>query len=121
MGCENDMWKCWVCDFFLFFCLFIYFVFFLLVSLMMKYEYELLFEEIESWFIFFLIKYFDIWLFYKKVEVLFWSVEEVDLLKDIYDWNDWFNDNERYFIFYVFVFFVLLDVIVNENLIVWFC
>lgn len=53
---------------------------------------------------------------YKKVEVLFWIVEEVDFFKDLGYWEV-LKDEERYFIFYVFVFFVVSDGIVNENLV----
>lgn len=47
-------------------------------------------------------------------------VEEIDLLLDLFDWDMKLNDDECYFIKYVFVFFVVLDGIVNENLVEYF-
>jgi ribonucleotide reductase beta subunit family protein with ferritin-like domain len=33
---------------------------------------------------------------YKKAEVLFWTAEEMDLSKDIQDWNNWLNDKRHF-------------------------
>jgi ribonucleotide reductase beta subunit family protein with ferritin-like domain len=68
-------------------------------------------------FVLFPIKYNDIWEYYKKAEASFWTAEEIDLSKDIYDWEKRLTDNERNFIEYVLAFFVSADGIVNENLI----
>ena len=54
---------------------------------------------------------------YKKAEASFWTAEEVDLSKDLYDWNDRMNDDERYFVSHVLAFFAASDGIVNENLV----
>lgn len=54
---------------------------------------------------------------YKKAEASFWTAEEMNLLKDMHDWNDRLNDNERYFISHVLAFFAASDGIVNENLV----
>ena len=54
---------------------------------------------------------------YKKAEASFWTAEEVDLSKDLHDWNDRLNDDERYFISHVLAFFAASDGIVNENLV----
>ena len=54
---------------------------------------------------------------YKKAEASFWTAEEVDLSKDILDWNNRLNDNERHFISHVLAFFAASDGIVNENLV----
>jgi ribonucleoside-diphosphate reductase subunit M2 len=35
---------------------------------------------------------------YKKAEASFWTAEEMDLPKDVHDWNNHLNDNERHFI-----------------------
>ena len=53
---------------------------------------------------------------YKKAEASFWTAEEIDLSKDLQDWNNRLNDDERYFISHVLAFFAASDGIVNENL-----
>jgi ribonucleoside-diphosphate reductase subunit M2 len=53
---------------------------------------------------------------YKKAEASFWTVEEVDLSKDIEDWQK-LNEHERHFISHVLAFFAASDGIVNENLV----
>ena len=59
----------------------------------------------------------QIWQMYKKAEASFWTAEEMDLSKDLHDWNTRLNDNERHFISHVLAFFAASDGIVNENLI----
>lgn len=54
---------------------------------------------------------------YKKAEASFWTAEEMDLLKDMHDWNGRLNDNERRFISHVLAFFAASDGIVNENIV----
>ena len=54
---------------------------------------------------------------YKKAEASFWTAEEMDLSKDLHDWTNRLNDNERYFISHVLAFFAGSDGIVNENLV----
>src|SRR6266702_942790 len=54
---------------------------------------------------------------YKKAEASFWTAEEMDLSKDMHDWNNRLNDNERHFISHVLAFFAASDGIVNENLV----
>lgn len=51
-----------------------------------------------------------------QAEASFWTVEEVDLSKDINDWNN-LKDTERHFISHVLAFFAASDGIVNENLV----
>lgn len=41
----------------------------------------------------------------------------MDLSKDLHDWNNRLNDNERHFISHVLAFFAASDGIVNENLV----
>lgn len=53
---------------------------------------------------------------YKKAEASFWTAEEIDLSKDLHDWHNRLNDDERYFISHVLAFFAASDGIVNENL-----
>ncbi|CCE65837.1 hypothetical protein TPHA_0N00560 [Tetrapisispora phaffii CBS 4417] len=62
------------------------------------------------------IKYPDIYETYKRAEASFWTAEEIDLSKDLYDWNERMNSNERFFISRVLAFFAASDGIVNENL-----
>lgn len=68
-------------------------------------------------FVLFPIKYHEIWQMYKKAEASFWTAEEIDLSKDIGDWNNKLNDNERFFISRILAFFAASDGIVNENLV----
>ncbi|KAJ2940701.1 hypothetical protein O0L34_g14810 [Tuta absoluta] len=67
-------------------------------------------------FVIFPIQYPDIWKMYKKAEASFWTVEEVDLSKDLSDWES-LKDCERHFIKHVLAFFAASDGIVNENLV----
>jgi ribonucleoside-diphosphate reductase beta chain len=62
------------------------------------------------------IEHADIWAKYKQHMSVFWIPEEVDLSKDMKDWNDKLNDNERHFIKYILGFFAGSDGIVMENL-----
>ncbi|KAG7465840.1 hypothetical protein MATL_G00158080 [Megalops atlanticus] len=67
-------------------------------------------------FVIFPIEYHDIWQMYKKAEASFWTAEEVDLSKDLLDWES-LKEEERYFISHVLAFFAASDGIVNENLV----
>ena len=58
----------------------------------------------------------DLWDMYKKQMAVFWIPEEVDLTRDIKDWEEKLNDNERYFVKHVLAFFANSDGIVMENL-----
>jgi ribonucleoside-diphosphate reductase subunit M2 len=53
---------------------------------------------------------------YKKAEASFWTAEEIDLSKDLYDWEHKLNEDEKFFICHVLAFFAASDGIVNENL-----
>ena len=57
----------------------------------------------------------DIWQMYKKAVASFWTVEEVDLSKDLNDWPKLSRD-EQHFIENVLAFFAGSDGIVLENL-----
>jgi ribonucleoside-diphosphate reductase subunit M2 len=52
---------------------------------------------------------------YKKQVASFWTVEEIDLSKDINDWNK-LNKDEQHFIKHILAFFAASDGIVNINL-----
>jgi len=68
-------------------------------------------------FVLFPIKYHEIWQMYKKAEASFWTAEEIDLSKDMHDWNNKLNDDEKYFVSHILAFFAASDGIVNENLV----
>lgn len=78
---------------------------------------EPLLKENPGRFVLFPIKYHEIWQMYKKAEASFWTAEEIDLGKDMHDWENKLNDDERYFIKHVLAFFAASDGIVNENLV----
>ena len=67
-------------------------------------------------FVIFPIQHDDIWQWYKKQEASFWTAEEIDLHQDVTDWKTKLNDDERYFLKHILVFFAASDGIVNENL-----
>ncbi|KAF9127133.1 Ribonucleotide-diphosphate reductase (RNR), small subunit [Mortierella sp. 14UC] len=67
-------------------------------------------------FVLFPIKFHEVWQMYKKAEASFWTAEEVDLSKDMHDWENRLNEDERYFISHILAFFAASDGIVNENL-----
>ncbi|KAF8493523.1 putative small subunit of ribonucleotide reductase [Gautieria morchelliformis] len=78
---------------------------------------EPLLKESQRRFVLFPIQYHEIWMMYKKAEASFWTAEEMDLSKDLHDWQNKLNDNERHFISHVLAFFAASDGIVNENLV----
>jgi ribonucleoside-diphosphate reductase beta chain len=61
------------------------------------------------------IQHNQIWSMYKKAVSSFWTAEEIDLSKDIDDFNK-LSDNERTFIKHILAFFSSSDTIVNINL-----
>ena len=58
---------------------------------------EPLLVEDDNRYVMFPIKDQDIWKMYKKQEDLFWRVEEVDLSKDLKDWQR-LSSEEKHFI-----------------------
>ena len=79
-------------------------------------EQEELLNEANNRFVLFPVKYDNIWKMYKTAQSVFWVANEVDLTKDLDDWEKVLNDNEKYFILNVLAFFSSSDSIVNENL-----
>merc|ERR1712045_607765 len=77
---------------------------------------EPLLKENPRRFVILPIQYNAIWQMYKKAEASFWTAEEVDLSKDMKDWESLKKD-ERYFISHILAFFAASDGIVNENLV----
>jgi ribonucleotide reductase beta subunit family protein with ferritin-like domain len=69
----------------------------------------------EKRYVMFPIQYDDIWQMYKKQVDCFWRPEEIDLTKDLKDWNE-LNPDERYFISMILAFFAASDGLVIENL-----
>ena len=76
---------------------------------------EILLTEEEGRLTIFPIKYDNIWEMYKRAVSSFWSVEEIDLSKDIDHFNK-LSENERNFIKNILAFFSSSDTIVNINL-----
>ena len=60
---------------------------------------------------FFPIKYDDIYAMYKKQVDCFWRAEEVDLSRDLNDWNI-LTEDEKHFISMILAFFAGSDGIV---------
>lgn len=83
---------------------------------MNKEKLEPILQDNPDRFVIYPIQYPDIWhKFYKVHEKAFWTAEEVDLSKDIEDWEH-LTDNEKYFIKNILSFFAASDGIVNENI-----
>ena len=82
---------------------------------MTKTSNEPLLNEDESRYVMFPIQHDDIWNMYKKQVDCFWRAEEVDLSKDLPDW-DKLNDSEKHFISMILAFFAASDGLVIENL-----
>ena len=76
---------------------------------------ELLLQDNPNRFVLFPIQHSKIWEAYKQELACFWSVEEVDLSKDLNDWKS-LDENEQHFICHVLAFFAGSDGIVLENL-----
>ena len=82
-------------------------------------EDEELLKKNESRFVLFPIKYNDIYDEYKKAESAFWTANEIDLSKDMNDWEK-LQESEQNFIKNIIGFFAGSDGIIMENLAVRF-
>jgi ribonucleoside-diphosphate reductase subunit M2 len=80
---------------------------------------ELMLKPDDNRFVMFPIQHDDIWQMYKRQVDCFWRAEEVDLSRDINDWNK-LNADEQKFIKMVLAFFAAADGLVIENLAVRF-
>lgn len=80
-----------------------------------KDEDEFLLKKNNKRFVLFPIEHNDIYQMYKKAESSFWTANEIDLVKDISDW-DKLTEDEQHFIKNVIGFFAGSDGIVMENL-----
>lgn len=76
---------------------------------------EPILNEVSNRFVLFPIRFPKVWNMYKIAESAFWTAEEVDLSKDMDDWEK-LNKNEQHFIKNILAFFAGSDGIVNENL-----
>jgi len=61
-------------------------------------------------------EYPDLWESYVKQKRAFWDVDSIDLSKDINDWKNKLNDDERHFLSYVLAFFASSDTIIMDNI-----
>jgi ribonucleoside-diphosphate reductase subunit M2 len=82
---------------------------------MSKINTEPLLAPDDNRFVMFPIKHNDIWEMYKKQVDCFWRAEEIDLSKDLTNWES-LNNDERHFISMILAFFAASDGIVLENL-----
>lgn len=76
---------------------------------------EPILKEDDSRYVMFPVKHNDVWKMYKKQVDSFWRVEEIDLSKDLGDW-DRLTTDEQHFISKVLAFFAASDGVVMENL-----
>ncbi len=81
---------------------------------------EPMLNEEKNRYVIFPIQHDPFWKMYKKAEANFWTAEELDLTKDMSDWNK-LSENEQYYIKHILAFFAASDGIVNENLVERFC
>jgi ribonucleotide reductase beta subunit family protein with ferritin-like domain len=82
---------------------------------MSKHIEEPLLQEDDNRYVMFPIQDQDIWKMYKKQIDCFWRAEEIDLSKDLKDWEQLSSD-EQYYIKMIIAFFAGSDGIVLENL-----
>jgi ribonucleotide reductase beta subunit family protein with ferritin-like domain len=82
---------------------------------MSKTNIEPLLTPDDNRFVMFPIKHEDIWQMYKTQVDCFWRAEEIDLSKDLTNWES-LNTDEKYFISMILAFFAASDGIVLENL-----
>jgi len=82
---------------------------------MSKINTEPLLAPDDNRFVMFPIKHNDIWEMYKKQIDCFWRAEEIDLSKDLTNWES-LNGDEKHFISMILAFFAASDGIVLENL-----
>ena len=76
---------------------------------------EILTSPEEKRYVLFPIRFPKIWELQKKQQACFWQTEEIDLSKDLDDWQK-LNENEKHFISNILAFFAGSDGIVLENL-----
>jgi ribonucleoside-diphosphate reductase beta chain len=67
-------------------------------------------------YVLFPIEHNSVWKLYKQAISVFWTPEEIDFKKDLNDWENNLNEDERHFIKNILAFFAGSDGIVLENL-----
>jgi len=82
---------------------------------MSKIQTEPLLAPDDNRFVMFPIQHDDVWKMYQKQVDCFWRPEEIDLSKDLDNWQS-LNQDEKYFISMILAFFAASDGIVLENL-----
>jgi ribonucleotide reductase beta subunit family protein with ferritin-like domain len=78
-------------------------------------ELEPILDDTRKKYAMFPIEYPKLWELYKKSQMSNWTAEEIDLGKDMDDWDKLSND-ERHFVKYVLAFFAGSDTIVYDNI-----
>ena len=81
---------------------------------------EPLLDTHKNRYVIFPIQHDKFWEMYKAAEANFWTTEELDLSKDMKDWNT-LTKHEQHFVEHILAFFAASDGIVNENLVERFC
>mgnify|MGYP005990408399 FL=1 len=76
---------------------------------------DVILQEDTNRYVMFPIQDQDIWQMYKKQIDCFWRAEEIDLSKDVVQWEN-LDEKEKYFISMILAFFAASDGIVLENL-----
>ena len=82
---------------------------------MSKTSIEPLLQDDANRYVMFPIQDQEIWQMYKKQIDCFWRAEEIDLSKDVVQWEQ-LDEKEKYFISMILAFFAASDGIVLENL-----
>jgi ribonucleotide reductase beta subunit family protein with ferritin-like domain len=77
---------------------------------------ETILSEKQERFTVYPIIYKTVWENYKCQLKVNWVVEEIDLSKDIVDWENNLSDKDRIFIMHILAFFASADGIVNANI-----
>lgn len=77
---------------------------------------EPLLEQKDNRFVLFPIEHEDVWKMYKQAVASFWTAEEIEISRDMDDWNHKLSKDEKEFVKKVLAFFAASDGIVNENL-----
>ena len=85
------------------------------ISRTINQEIEPLLQDADNRYVLLPIRHNNLFKLYKKALASFWTVEEVDLSKDLNDWNK-LSSNEQHFVKNVLAFFAGSDGIVLENL-----
>ncbi len=71
-------------------------------------------------FVLFPIKHNEVWEMYKTRLASFWTVEDIDLSKDISDWETKLTNNDKHIISKILAVFSFSNGVVNPNLLLQF-